>query len=190
MPERVRRRAARAVLCATAAVLAGTTVLTGAAGLPAAQADPAPQPPDPAVPTADQVAGLLSRLTDPTTPDPAKAALVQGGLTPDVLGQIDQNLTGLDRAGSLPFAIDVTDIQPAPDDYAGVTVSITGHHIPIPVVRPMVLVKQGDSWLFTHDSVDPTLTGELAWIADRVDGRHIGGGFYGGPPLPPFSGGW
>lgn len=148
----------------------------------AAHADPAPAA---VVPTADQVAGLLSRLTDPATPDPDKAALAQGGLSPNALAELDRDLTGLNQAGSLPFAINVSDIQPAPNEFAGVTVSITGHHIPIPVVRPMVLVKQGDTWLFTPDSVDPTLTQELRWILDRVGSRDDPVAV--GPPLPPFS---
>ena len=161
-----------------AAAVLGALPVAGVAAAPA-HAD-CGDPGQPActgpVPTADEVVSVLSQLTDPNIPDPAKAALVQGGSSSDELGQLDQSVNGLNAAGSLPLAINVTDIQPAPNDLAGVTVSVTGHHIPIPVVRPMVLTRQGDSWLLTHDSFDPTLTQELKWILDRVGGPDSPGG--------------
>lgn len=140
-------------------------------------ADPG-TPPDAPVPSPDQVATVLGKLTNPDTPDPDKARLVEGGLSPEELTLLNQKVNELAEHGELPFAFNVTNIQPAINDLAGVTVSLTGPHVPNPVVKPMVLVKQGDDWLLTHDTYDPTFVREVTWIAWYNDegGRRRRGG--------------
>jgi len=144
------------------ALLAATLVCT-----PDAQADPEPPPATP-VPTAEQVAVILNQLTDPNVPDADKAKLIDGGLSPDEMGQNDQGLAKLVRHHALPFTFDVTDIQPAINNLAGVTATLTGPHAPIPVVRPLVLVDHDGTWQLTHDSYDPTFTGMVAYVIHRV----------------------
>ncbi|RRR42339.1 hypothetical protein EHH44_17750 [Mycolicibacter terrae] len=103
----------------------GTALLIVAlACAPGAHADPEP-PPGAPVPTAEQVAAILNQLTDPNVADTDKAKLVDGGLSPDELGQNDQGLAKLVRHHALPFTFTVTDIRPAINDLAGVTAALT-----------------------------------------------------------------
>lgn len=131
------------------------------------------------------MAAILGQLTNPGTADPDKAKLVEGGLSPDELSQLDQDLNTLSTRGELPFAFNVTDIQPAPNDLAGVTVSLTGPRAPIPVIRPMVLVDHQGAWQLTHDTYDPTFTDMVQFVVQRSGRRPAP--VVVGPPLPPFS---
>lgn len=56
--------------------------------------------------------------------------------------------------------------------------SLTGPHAPRPIVRPLVLVKDGDNWKLTNDSYDPTFIHAIKWIAwyNDGDGRWDGAG--------------
>ena len=172
----------------TAPVSRGVQPVVFGAPLPLDPPDPTP-PPDAPVPAPDQVAAVLSQLTNPDTPDPDKATLVEGGLSADELTLLDQTVNVLNTHGELPFAFDVTDIVPAINNLAGVTVSLTGPRAPNPVVKPMVLVKQGDTWLLTHDTYDPTFIHEIKWVAwyNGDDGRRRGGGGWIGSGPGPDS---
>jgi hypothetical protein len=46
----------------------------------------------------------------------------------------------------------VTDIQPAPNNFAGATEFTTGGFRQRSFARPIVLVDQGGHWLITHDT--------------------------------------
>ncbi|HEX7323116.1 MAG TPA: hypothetical protein VF299_09345 [Mycobacterium sp.] len=129
---------------------------------------------------------MLSKLTDPATADPDKSALVDGGLSPEQLGLLDQKLNELNQHAELPFNYDVTDIVPAINNLSGVTMHLTGPHVPNPINKPLVLVKQGDSWKLTGDSYDPTFIHVVKWIAWYNDegGRWEGGG---GTFMPPTN---
>lgn len=159
---------ARGRLASVAALL-----VTALACAPAAHADPVP-PPDAPVPTAEQVAAILNQLTDPNVPDTDKAKLVEGGLSPDEMRQNDLGLAKLVRHHALPFTFDVTDIQPAINDLAGVTAALTGPREPFPVIAPLVLADHDGSWQLTHDSYEPTFANMVRHVIYRVR-PHYGG---------------
>jgi hypothetical protein len=116
-------------------------------------ASPATAYADP-VPTPDEVVGIMAKLTDPSISAANKADIVTPGFSPDEAGPIDDHLNSLNaRGGHIPFNFIVTDIQPAPDNFAGATVVAqpNGPH-PATAPAPIVLVKQGGRWLITHDA--------------------------------------
>jgi hypothetical protein len=117
------------------------------------------------VPTVDEVLTVLAGLTDPDTPAANKTNIVTPGFTPDEAGTIDDHLTRM-RAfgrGLLPPLFHVTDIQPAPNNFAGATVSTGGYKRQITNPHPIVLVNQGGHWLITHDTAMPEL--DAIWAA-------------------------
>jgi hypothetical protein len=134
------------------------TVLIAAAVAPAAPAyaddcgDPGQPPCTGPVPTTDQVVAAMAELTDPNKPAADKTDIVTPGFTPDEAQTIDDHLHRMDGR-ELPLNFTVTDIQPAPANLAGVTVSTSGG-----VFRswsppgPIVLADEGGHWLITHHS--------------------------------------
>ncbi len=102
------------------------------------------------VPTVDQVVDLFQQLTDLDIPAANKGNIVTPGFTPDEAGTIDDHLYRM-RA-ELPLNFVVTNIQPAPNNLAGVTVSTEGWPRQHSYGRPIVLVDQGGHWMVTHDS--------------------------------------
>ncbi|MBS9533282.1 hypothetical protein KIH27_06715 [Mycobacterium sp. M1] len=158
---------------------AGAAVLLSAVfGPVAAQAEPDP-PPAP-TPTVDQVLADLARITDPAVGWQEKTDVVEPGFAPDEGAKIDDHLNRLNAHGYIPFTFVVTDIQPAPNDYAGSTVSIP--HRPWTPPGPIVLVKQGEQWKVTHDTAMTMLNA----IWGNVNGGGGGGSF--NPMQPGTSG--
>src|ERR1700678_1829789 len=97
------------------------------------------------VPSVDQVGAIKAELTDPYIPAANKSDIVTPSFAPDEAGTIDDHLTRM-RAfgrGLLPPLFHVTDIQPAPNNFAGATVSTGGYMRQITNPRPIVLVNQG-----------------------------------------------
>ena len=89
--------------------------------------DPGQDPCTGPVPTVDQVVGIMAELTDPNIPAVNKSDIVTPGFSPDEAGTIDDHLNRMDAFGGLlPPAFVVTDIQPAPDNFAGATVATSG----------------------------------------------------------------
>jgi hypothetical protein len=116
--------------------------------------DPGQDPCTGPVPTVDQVVGIMQQLTDPNIPAANKGNIVTPGFSPDEAGTIDDHLRRM-RAfgrGLLPPLFHVTDIQPAPNNFAGATVSTGGCMRQITNPRPIVLVNQGGHWLITSDT--------------------------------------
>jgi hypothetical protein len=117
------------------------------------------------IPTVDQVMDIMNELADPNIPAGNKGDIVTPGFSPDEAGTIDDHLTRM-RAfgrGLLPPLFHVTDIQPAPNNLAGATVSTGGYVRKITNPRPIVLVNQGGRWLITHDTAVPVL--DAIWAA-------------------------
>ena len=107
----------------------------------------------------------LAELTDPNIPAANKSDIVTPGFAPDEAGTIDDHLTRM-RAfgrGLLPPLFHVTDIQPAPNNFAGATVSTGGYVRQITNPRPIVLVNQGGHWLITNDTAITVL--DAIWAA-------------------------
>jgi hypothetical protein len=136
-------------------IAVGATLLFAALAVPATAradcGDPGQDPCAGPVPTVDQVVALFAELTDPNIPAANKGNIVTPGFSPDEAGTIDDHLHRMD-GGTLPTNFVVTNIQPAPNNFAGATLETVGiprqHSSP----HPIVLVDQGGHWLITHDS--------------------------------------
>jgi hypothetical protein len=100
------------------------------------------------VPTVDEVVGIMQQLTDPNIPAASKGNIVTPGFSPEEAGTIDDHLRRMNASGWLPLPFDVTNIQPAPNNFAGATLAVP-RSTP---AGPIVLVDQGGHWLITHHS--------------------------------------
>jgi len=118
------------------------------------------------VPSVDQVVAIMSELTDPDIPAANKGNIVTPGFAPDDAGTIDDHLHRMDAFGGLlPPDFVVTDIQPAPNNFAGATVETAGGYKHATNPRPIVLVNQGGHWLITTDTALTVL--DAIWRAGQ-----------------------
>jgi hypothetical protein len=114
--------------------------------------DPGQDPCTGPVPTVDQVVAIMAELTDPNRPAASKSDVVTPGFNPEEAGTIDDHLHRTDAAGLLPYNFVVTDIQSAPNKFAGVTVQVTGSFNQASAPQHIVLTDRGGHWLITHDA--------------------------------------
>lgn len=112
----------------------------------------APEQPAAPLPTADQVTGVLTRLSDAGVSYKTKDNLVEGGIAPNEGHLLDHELRKAYREGQLPLTFNVTNIQPAGPNTAAADVAISGPKMQPPVTRPLTFVDQGGSWVLSHDS--------------------------------------
>lgn len=110
--------------------------------------DPGQPPCTGPVPTVDEVIADLAELTNPDIPAANKTNVVSPGFSPEEAGTIDDHLRRMNAVGWLPLPFDVTNIQPAPNNFAGATVAVPGST----PAGPIVLVDQSGHWLLTHHS--------------------------------------
>jgi hypothetical protein len=137
---------------AAAAMLIVATI-TAPAAARADCGDPGQDPCTGPVPTVDQVVAIMAELTDPDRPAASKTDIVTPGFSPDEAGTIDNHLTRMKVFGGiLPLPFVVTDIQPAPNNFAGATVEVVGWPRQHTDLHPIVLANQGGHWLITHDT--------------------------------------
>jgi hypothetical protein len=116
----------------------------------------------------------MTELTDPDIPAANKTDSVTPGFSPDEAGTIDDHLTRMKVFGGiLPLPFVVTNIQPAPNRYAGATVETKGNAYQHTWPTPIVLVEQDGHWKITHDTAMNEL--RLFWLNGS---RRIG--FVGG----------
>jgi hypothetical protein len=125
-------------------------IVAAALLLTASLAAPATARADEPVPTVDQVVAIMAELTDPNIPAANKANVVTPGFGPEEAGTIDDHLNQMRDILALPFV--VTDIEPAPNNFAGATLATTGSFNQISAAKPIVLANQGGHWLITHDT--------------------------------------
>jgi hypothetical protein len=104
------------------------------------------------MPTVDQVTALLTELMDPNRPNADKNDVVTPDLNPESIGFLDKYLDGeLNARGDFPYDFAVTDIQPAPNNFAGATVATHANgHPSWTKPWPIVLVNQSGRWLLTR----------------------------------------
>jgi hypothetical protein len=114
--------------------------------------DPEQDPCTGPVPTVDQVLADMAELTDPNIPAINKGNVVTPGFSPEEAATVDDHLNRTNAAGDLPYNFVVTDIVPAPANFAGVTVTVTGNFHQASAPQHIVLVDQGGHWLITHDA--------------------------------------
>jgi hypothetical protein len=136
--------------CVVTAMAAG--LIASPATAYAVCGDPDQAPCTGPVPTVDQVTAIMDRLTDPNVPAPDKSDIVTPAFTDDELHKVDcMN----QRHPGGPWI--VTDIQSAPNNFAGATVAKPpGWRVPRP--DPIVLVDQNGHWMITHRSAYYLLT--------------------------------
>jgi hypothetical protein len=135
---------------AAAMILAATSISPPATAY-ADCGDPGQDPCAGPVPTVDQVVAIMADLTDPDIPAANKTDIVTPGFSPDESQKLDDRLNRM-RGPALPEHFVVTDIQPAPNNFAGATVASVGNPRQSTYPRPIVLVNQGGHWLITHDT--------------------------------------
>ena len=137
-----------ATAMATALIAAPATIVTVAPAY-ADCGDPGQPPCTGPVPTVDEVAAAMAELTDPAA---NKNNIVSPGFSPDEAGTIDDHLHRMDAHGLLPLNFVVTDIQPAPGNFAGATAAATGSFNQNAPPGPIVLANHGGRWQITHDT--------------------------------------
>jgi hypothetical protein len=144
-----------ATVLAAALIAAPATIVTAAPAY-ADCGDPDQPPCTGPVPTVDQVLAIMAELTDPNIPAANKGDIVTPAFTDEQAGKFDNMLNGMSGGGMiprhvLPLNLGVTDIQPAPNNLAGATVTNP------PVWRqqhsgsgPVVLAYQDGHWMITR----------------------------------------
>ena len=113
--------------------------------------DPGQDPCTGPIPSVDEVVAIMDKLTDADIPAVSKTDIVTPGFSPDEAQKLDDRLNRM-RGPALPEHFVVTDIQPAPNNFAGATVASVGNPRQSTYPRPIVLVEQGGHWLITHDT--------------------------------------
>jgi hypothetical protein len=102
------------------------------------------------VPTVDEIVAVMQQLTDPNIPAANKGNIVTPAFTPEEAGKIDDHLHRMDVAGLLPLPFIITNIQPAPNNFAGATLQTGGSFHQSSAPGPAVLINQNGHWLLTH----------------------------------------
>jgi hypothetical protein len=118
--------------------------------------DPSQDPCSGLVPTVDQVMAVVNELIDSDIPAANKGNIVTPGFTPDEAQEIDDHLHDMDARRYPPMNIVISNIQPAPNNSAGATLSARNGFKTTPP-GPIVLVDQNGRWLITHDTAKTLL---------------------------------
>ena len=145
----------------TAALIASPATAYADCGEPGQ--DPCVDP----VPTVDQVVAIMAELTDPNKHAADKGDIVTPGFSPDEARTIDNHLRRMDAVQIVPLSFVVTDIQPAPNNFAGATLATTGSFHQFSKAKPIVLVNQHGHWFLTHDSAMTAM--DAFWYNARRD---------------------
>ena len=104
------------------------------------------------VPTVDEVTAMMNEVADPNIPAVNKNDIVTPPFDDDQAPKFDNLLNVMRSAGVLPISFTATDIQPAPNNTAGATVSNPPTWVDNEGTAPVVLVLQNGRWMITHES--------------------------------------
>lgn len=118
--------------------------------------DPGQDPCTGTVPTVDQVVAIMTELTDPNIPAANKGNVITPPFTAEEAATLDHQLQVIEGP-ALPLPFVVTNIQPAPNHYAGATVETRGNMYQHTWPTPIVLVERDGHWKITHDTAMPEL---------------------------------
>jgi hypothetical protein len=161
-------------------IVVAATLLAASLAVPATAhadcGDPGQVPCSGPVPTVDQVVAIMAELTDPNRPAASKSDVVTPGFSPEEAGTIDDHLHQTDAAGLLPYNFIVTDIVPAPANFAGVTVTVPGSFHQRSAPQYIVLANQGGHWLISHDAAWTSLDNFWYNVNRPSRGPHVGAG--------------
>jgi hypothetical protein len=108
------------------------------------------------VPTVDEVVGIMQQLTDPNIPAVNKGNVITPPFTPEEAATLDHQLQVIDGP-ALPLPFIVTNIQPAPNHFAGAMVETGGNRYQHTWPRSIGLVEQDGRCKITHDTAMPEL---------------------------------
>jgi hypothetical protein len=150
-----------AALAAIGCAAAGVASIAPHSGPPQLQLStvgvPLPQDPPPApapganLPTASQVSGLLTSLTDPSVSFADKGNLVEGGIGGMQAHIADGELQKAAKNGDLPLTFNVTNIQPGAPGSATADVAFSSPKLSSPVTENVTFVNDG-SWILSRHS--------------------------------------
>jgi hypothetical protein len=145
-----------------ATCVAAASIIAGAAGgltalatsAPAVQpvvfGAPLPQDPAAALPTAEQLYGVLYGLADPNVPFAAKSYLIEGGIGRVEARAADGMMKNAVAKGQLPLNFSVVNIAAVAAGAASATVTATGPATPA-ITQNITFVNQG-SWKLSRAS--------------------------------------
>ena len=151
-----------ATCVAAAAIIAGAagglTALTTAAPdvRPVVFGAPLPQDPAAALPTAEQLYGVLYGLADPNVPFAAKSYLVEGGIGRVEARAADGMMKNAVAKGQLPLNFSVVNIAAVAAGAASATVTATGPATPA-ITQNITFVNQGN-WKLSRASAGLVLS--------------------------------
>jgi hypothetical protein len=156
-------------------IAAAALLLAASLAIPATAHADCGDPDQPActgpVPTPDQVAAIMNELTDPDKPAVNKGDIMTPAFDDDLGQKFDGMLHFVQFwGGVLPRDFTVTDIQPAPNNLAGATVShgpTWGEH---GGSAPVVLQYQDGHWMITRHTAYSSVA-EL--VRDKWHGHAI-----------------
>lgn len=111
----------------------------------------------------------MAELTDPNIPAINKGDIVTPPFNDDQAPKFDNMLNFMRGWGELPVGFTVTDIQPAPNNMAGATVSNGRSYGLRGGTAPVVLVLQNGRWMITHQTA-------VSRVAELVKAQKISGG--------------
>ena len=156
---------------ATAAVVAGAAlgitsitvvspIASSPAVMPAVHGAPLPQQGGPAVPSADQLSGILYGLANPGVPFKSKSGLVEGGVGIFEARTADRLLANANAEGLLPLSFQVSNITAGGPGVANASVTASGPQTQ-PVTQTVTFVDQG-GWKLSRASATSLLQSALA----------------------------
>jgi hypothetical protein len=131
------------LLAASLAVPAKAHAVCGQDGQPACSGP---------VPTVDEVTAIVNEVADPNIPAANKNDVVTPPFDDDQAQKFDNLLNIMRSEGILPIGFTVADIQPAPNNTAGATVSNLPTWRERAGTAPVVLVLQNGRWMITHET--------------------------------------
>jgi hypothetical protein len=134
---------------ATVTATMAAALIASAATAYADCGDPGQPPCTGPVPSTDQVVAAMAQLTDPAA---NKNNVITPAFSPEETQTVNDHLNDMNARGLLPYNFVVTDIQSAPANFAGATVTVTGNFNQASAPQPMVLNDHGGHWLITHDT--------------------------------------
>jgi hypothetical protein len=136
----------------TAASVLMATMIATPAMAHADCGDPGYDPCTGPVPSVDEVMAIMNELTDPNIPAANKGDIVTPPFDDKHARGVDSILNYCRTWGMLPVPFIVTDIQPAPNNMAGATVSNSRTWHLRAGGGPVVLVNQGGRWMMTSET--------------------------------------
>ena len=162
---RIARIAGTVGVAALAAGFGGIVAAGYASAQPVVpQQAPFGQDPPPAadVPSAEQISGILTDLTDPAVPEQVKNGLVQGGFDRAEDHRLRHALNVAEHRGELPLSFQAANIASPSPGTATADVTVTGPRLAAPITKTLSFTNQ-NGWIVSYDSA--------AELVEEITGR-------------------